>query len=249
MKRGQVTLFIIVGILIVGGILLFFSLVKDGADVISPIDFGPRDFVVSCVEDVVEASIDRVMENGGEIVPSQSILYRDEEWNYLCYQADYYQGCYNTHPMLELQIEREIERDTSVAVQGCFNLMRDDFEDRGVDVELGSTNYSVDLLPGFVRIGLNKDVDISSESGGQSFDDFGFNVQTPIYDLVRVSREIVNSESQFCYFEYNGYMLLYPKYDIRRIDYMDSKIYRVIDRWSGDEFKFAVRSCAFAPGI
>jgi len=69
------------------------------------------------------------------------------------------------------------------------------------------------------------------------------------FDLVRVARVIVNSESQFCHFEYNGYMLLYPEYDIRRIDYQDSKIYRVIDRRTGSEFKFAVRSCAFAPGI
>jgi len=67
--------------------------------------------------------------------------------------------------------------------------------------------------------------------------------------LVRIARDVVNSESQYCNFEYNGYMLLYPKYDIRRIDYSDSKIYRLIDRLSGDEFRFAVRSCAFAPGI
>jgi len=44
-------------------------------------------------------------------------------------------------------------------------------------------------------------------------------------------------------------MLLYPKWDIRRIDYDDSKMYRLIDRKSGAELKFAVRSCAFAPGI
>ena len=100
-----------------------------------------------------------------------------------------------------------------------------------------------------VRINLDRDVEISDEAGARTFDDFGLEVRSPIYDLVRVSREIVNSESQFCYFEYNGYMLLYPQYEIRRIDYSDSKIYRLIDRASGSEFRFAVRSCAFAPGI
>jgi hypothetical protein len=152
--------------------------------------------------------------------------------------------------MLELQIEKEIEKDTSVDVQSCFNAMEEDFEGRGVDVDIsGSKDYSVDLLPGFVRVNLEKNIEVSGEGGALSFGDFGFEVQSPIYDLVRIAREIVNSESQFCYFEYNGYMLLYPEYDIRRIDYMDSKMYRVIDRWTGDEFKFAVRSCAFAPGI
>ncbi|MCK5342111.1 MAG: hypothetical protein KAR20_01840, partial [Candidatus Heimdallarchaeota archaeon] len=83
----------------------------------------------------------------------------------------------------------------------------------------------------------------------QNFEDFDTKILSPIYELIKIARDVVNSESQYCHFEYNGYMLLYPKYDIRRIDYQDSKIYRLIDRRSEMEFKFAVRSCAFAPGI
>jgi len=107
----------------------------------------------------------------------------------------------------------------------------------------------IDLLPGKVDIKLSKDVVIEREGSSQRFEDFGSSVPSSIYDLVRVARDIVNSETQYCNFEYNGYMLLYPQYDIRRIDYDGSKIYRVIDRRTGAEFKFAVRSCAFAPGI
>jgi hypothetical protein len=249
-RKGQVTIFIILAILIVVGILLFMFLSKSDPEVIPPTDLGPRASVISCVKDIVDDSIAKIMEGGGEILPSQAIMYDGGEWNYLCYQADYYQGCYNIHPMLELQIEKEIEADTSVAVQTCFNLMKGEFEGRGFGVTLEpGKEYSIDLLPGFVRINLDKGVEILEGERAQSFDDFGLETQSPIYDLVRVSREIVNSESQFCYFEYNGYMLLYPEYDIRRIDYRDSKIYRVIDRWTGAEFKFAVRSCAFSPGL
>lgn len=249
MKKGQVTIFIIVGIMIVSGILGVVFLMGEDIEVLSPSDLGPREFIRSCVSDAVEDSISKMLRNGGEVSVSQAISYMGKEWNYLCYQADYYQGCYNIHPMLELQIEGEIVRDTSVGVQGCFNAVREDFEDRGFDVGGGATEYSVDLLPGYVAVDLKKEMEISGEGGVQAFEDFGFEVVSPIYDLVRVSRLIVNDESQFCNFEYNGYMLLYPEYDIRRTDYRDSKIYRVIDRRSGAEFKFAVRSCAFAPGI
>jgi len=248
-RKGQVTIFIIVGIVIVVAVLGLFFLMRDEGEVLGPSDLGPRDSVVSCVRDAVEDSVDKMMRNGGEILASQAISYEGEEWNYLCYQADYYQGCYNIHPMLELQIEREVAKDTGVAVQTCFNAMREDFESRGLEVSEGDTEYVIDLLPGIVKVDLKKNIVVSGESGSSSFEDFGFEIISPIYDLVRVSREIVNGESQFCNFEYNGYMLLYPKYDIRRVDYRDSKMYRVIDRWSGDEFKFAVRSCAFAPGI
>ncbi|MFH0808501.1 MAG: hypothetical protein V1888_02695 [archaeon] len=248
MKRGQVTIFIIVGIVIIVGIIALFLLMGD-VNVTPKFNADPRGIVRSCVEDLIKDSVDKMMMNGGEILASQAIAYQGAEWNYLCYQTDYYQGCYNIHPMLELQIEREIERDTNNSMQACFNTMREDFEDRGFVVGGGATSYSVDLLPGYVDVKLEKRVEISDSGSSQTFEDFGLEVASPIYDLVRVARVIVNDESQFCNFEYNGYMLLYPKFNIKRIDYRDSKIYSVEDRRSGKIFKFAVRSCAFAPGI
>ena len=247
-KHAQVTIFIIVGVVIVVGIL--GSIIFMGqVDVETPADLGPQAFIDKCVRDVVEESVDKMLRNGGEILATRAIMYQGEEWNYLCYQADFYQGCYNIHPMLEMQIEREIVTDTDAAVQDCFDTMREDFENRGFDVGGGATEYSINLLPGYVEINLAKKVDVSRDGASQSFEDFETRVISPIYDLVQIARDVVNSESQFCHFEYNGYMLLYPKYDIRRIDYSDSKIYRLIDRVSGAEFRFAVRSCAFAPGI
>jgi len=247
-NKGQVTIFIIVGVVIVVGIIAFVFFMGR-VEVETPADLGPKAFIDKCVRDVVEDSIGKMLRNGGEILPMQAIAYQGDEWNYLCYQADYYQGCYNIHPMLEMQIEKEIARDTQDAVQGCFNTMREDFENRGFDVDGGETGYSIDLLPGYVKVYLTKRVDVSRGESAQSFEDFGTEVLSPIYELVQIARDVVNSEAQFCHFEYNGYMLLYPKYDIRRMDYSDSKIYRLIDRKSGAEFRFAVRSCAFAPGI
>jgi len=246
--RGQVTIFIIVGIVIVVGIVAMIIFMGK-VDVNSPSELGPRAFVGKCVRDLVDVSVDKMLFNGGEILPSQAIAYNGEEWNYLCYQADYYQGCYNLHPMLEMQIEREIERDTSNGVRDCFDSMREDFENQGYDVDDGAVEYSIDLLPGKIEVGLRKKIDVSRDGVAQSFENFDSSVSSAIYGLVQIAREVVNSESQYCNFEYNGYMLLYPRWDIRRVDYSGSKIYRLIDRKSKEEFKFAVRSCAFAPGI
>ena len=248
-RKGQVTIFIIIGIVIVVAILSLVFLMGQDGDGVKPSDLEPRDIVVGCVRDVVEESIDKMLRNGGEVLASQAISYDGREWNYLCYQADFYKGCYNIHPMLEMQIEAEIVRDTQDEVQECFNTMRIDFEDRGFDVGGGPTEYSVNLLPEMVQISLSKRIDVSKEGASQSFGNFDTEILTPIYELVQISMDVVNAESQYCNFEYNGYMLLYPKYDIRRIDYSNSKIYRLVDRRSGAEFRFAVRSCAFAPGM
>ncbi|MFH0711758.1 MAG: hypothetical protein V1889_01235 [archaeon] len=248
MKRAQVTIFIIVGIVIVVGIIIIFLLMGKFS-VESPVDLGPKAFVSKCVRDAVEESVEKILAGGGEVAPSYSLMYDGVEWNYLCYQADYYLTCYNLVPMLEARVEDEIRRDTMDDVQNCFDEMAVDFEDSGFDVSGGATDYSIDLLPGKVDINLRKNVEIVRDGAAQNFENFDTSVLSSVYDLVRVAREIVNAESQYCYFEYNGYMLLYPEYDIRRIDYDDSKIYRLIKRKTGEEFRFAVRSCAFAPGI
>ena len=247
-KRGQVTIFIIIAILIVAGILVAMWLLGR-SDVDAPGEMSPTEFVQSCARGVVEDSVEKILANGGEVVPTQSIMYQGEAYNYLCYQGDYYFGCYNIHPMLEEQVEAEIDRDTRDEVLRCFGRLEEDYISKGYNFDGGNGSYSLDLLPGEVRLNLKMDVEISRDGTAQSFRDFDTRVSSPIYDLVRVAREIVNSESQFCHFEYNGYMLLYPKFNIQRWDYVDSKLYRVIDRATGDEFKFAVRSCAYPPGI
>ncbi len=247
-KRAQVTIFIILAIIIVVAIIgtIFFM---GGRSVDAPVNADPSQIIEKCVRDAVEKSVWKMLANGGQRFPSQAIMYQGSEYNYLCYQADFYQGCYNVHPMLEYLVESEIREDTLAGVQDCFNSMREDFEGRGFDVSGGSANYSIDLLPGSVEINLKKKISLVRGESSQSFEDFDTKILSPIYELIKIARDVVNSESQYCNFEYNGYMLLYPKYDIERIDYGGSKIYRLIDRRSGMEFRFAVRSCAFAPGI
>ena len=101
--KGQIAIFFMVSIVVVSAILLSFLLLGE-TDVDRADNLDPRTIVRGCVSDLLERSVDKMMRNGGEIVPSQAILYGGEEWNYLCYQAAFYQGCYNVHQMLELRI-------------------------------------------------------------------------------------------------------------------------------------------------
>jgi len=235
--------FIILGIVIVVGIvILLFFLGEVGVD--SAVELGPKVFVGKCVRDAVEESVEKILIGGGEIVPSQSILYQGEKWNYLCYHADYFLSCYNLYPMLEKRIEEEIRLDTMDEVQDCFDAVAIDFENSGFDVSGGATNYSIDLLPGKVDINLKKSIEVVREGAVERFEDFDSSFLSSVYNLVGVARTVVNAEAQNCFFEYNSYMLMYPEYDVRRTDYFGSKIYRLVDRVTGDEFRFAVRTCA-----
>ncbi len=63
LRKGQVTIFIIFGVLIVGVVVLTAVLMGQDGEVLAPSDLGPRDFVVACVKDVVEDSVQKMMDN------------------------------------------------------------------------------------------------------------------------------------------------------------------------------------------
>jgi hypothetical protein len=246
-KKGQLTIFIILGIVLFIGIIaviLFYG--KVGVEPKS--DIGPK-AIDKCIKNAIQPSTEKVMANGGRISPDLFIKYRNETYNYLCYQSNYYLSCINHYPQLKEIVEQEIKKDSDGRVKKCFSDWKTDLENKGYTVSEGSLNWDVTLLPKRVVIKVDKRFDVSRGESSQSFTEFNQNIPSPFNELVAVAREIVNQESQYCNFEYNGFMLLYPEFDIKRIDYQDSKVYRITDRLSGKIFKFAVRSCTFPPGL
>lgn len=248
-KSGQVTIFVVVGIVIVVGLLIFLFLMNDGVSSFIPGSAEPVPGLQSCVKDAIEGSITRIYQNGGEIDPQFTVSYLGEEYNYLCHSGDYYSRCYNLHPMLELQIERRLKEDTLDSVQGCFDSLREDLEGRGFSVTGGSTEYFINLVTGGIEVDLKKDITASKADTTEVYSDFSFEIVSPLYDLVRVTKNIVESESLFCTFEANGYMIFYPEFDIKVARFDNDRFYKVAHRDSGEEFKFAVRSCPSSAGL
>jgi hypothetical protein len=246
-KRAQLTLFVIVAIILAVSIVLIWFLMSDGTVVTSSND--PSVNFQSCVEDSIVGSISYLLENGGLLNPPHSIFYLSHNYTYLCYTADYYNRCYNYYPFLEELVENQIYEDSHEVVESCFSALIEDYERQGYEVTFGILNYSVDLLPGQVRMNIEKDITISNDAGSESFSKFGFIISSKFYDLIQIVNRIVSLESVYCYFDVNGYMMLYPGYDMTRREYTDSKVYEVKDRDTLETFKFAVRSCPFAPGV
>jgi hypothetical protein len=189
------------------------------------------------------------MANGGEIIMSQSIDYYGETYNYLCYSGDFFRDCYNLHPMLQYLIESEIKEDTNDEVQNCFDTLDEDLQDKGYKISGGTHEYAVDLLPGIVKINLNRRMDISKGDSLRSFEDFGSEVLSPAYELVQVTSDIINDETVNCEFDHYYYMRLNPEYHIKKINFEGNRFYRLTDRQTEIIFKFAVRNCVLPPGL
>tara|TARA_B100001971_G_C18254282_1_gene580727 strand:- start:1203 stop:1958 length:756 start_codon:yes stop_codon:yes gene_type:complete len=247
-NRGQVTIFVIIGIVVVVGILLFMFL-REGTSITRQFEENPKQFIIDCAEDAVKNSLAVLMANGGEIIMSQSIEHYGESYNYLCYSGDFFRNCYNLHPMLQYLIESELREDTRGEVQDCFDSLGGDLQDKGYEFSADATDYSIDLLPGIVRINLDKKINIVRGNYLQSFENFDSEILSPAYGLVQVTNDIINDETVNCKFDNYYYMRLNPEQHIKKINFEDNRFYRLTDRKTGVIFKFAVRNCVLPHGL
>ncbi len=247
-KRSQVAIFIIIAILIVAAVLLIFIFWK-GPAIERPSPFNPSTYISSCVKDSAKKAIPWISENGGSIEPKSSISYRSKKFAYLCYNANYYESCVNQQPMLIEHMEQELTGYIEPEVKDCFSSLQRELENQGYEFSMGLLKIETNLRPNRAVITTKRKVTISRGEETKSFTEFETKFSTSLYDLGEIATEIVNQETAYCDFDTLVFMLIHPEYDIRKKVIEDSNLYTLKSLETGDEFKFAVRSCVMPPGI
>jgi len=256
--RGQVTIFIIIAVVIVSVVALFF-LFRSGVKV-PGIGIGketsPSSFLESCMEDKIKETIEIISSQGGYINNPLNKTFKFANENvftdisYLCYTQNYYVSCINQEPMLIAHLKNEIKNYISEDVKDCFDGLTSSLDKQGYAVNVEYKGFEVELIN--EKIVINMDAELTLTKSGETTKQEDFKIITPskFYDLALVVQEIVSQEAEFCNFEYVGYMLLYPQWDIDKFRTSDSTIiYTVEHKDSKEKFRFAIRGCVIRPGL
>ena len=250
-KRGQIALWVILALVLVGAVLLFFFLEQRPIGV-AEARFNPEQFLEKCTTSAVNEVVEKIIPQGGFLEPVEFKIYNDTKVPYLCKSDGYYGPCINLHPMLINEINKEIKNYIAPRIENCFESMKTEVERNANSVEFGSvpTEVEVTMAPGKVFVNVAKDVKINEKGTIRSFEKFDVETASPIYDLTSIAINIANHERRYCYFEYLGYMALDTSVDIRKFAMSDStKIYSIRDKASGKIMNIATRSCAIPAGI
>lgn len=155
MKKGQITPFIILGILIIIATSTFIyinQLDNKGLDVeinqkyvmdgsIEPV----RMYIESCLKQISEEPIKNIGKSGGYLEPNDYKYYDENKISYLCIDKDNY-GCTNT-VLLKEEMEEQIAEIVKKDIDSCINLKI--FEEQGYKIE----EEPIDIE---VRIGLDE---------------------------------------------------------------------------------------------
>lgn len=256
--RGQLTIFIIVGLLIVAGIALFFLFRTEITNKIggkSETNF--NSIMSACVESKAMQVSKELALNGGYPNNKLSINFMfTEEGNYknityLCYTQNNYNPCVNQHPALLLDLQKGIERGISSDVRTCFDEMISSLKSQGFETNQKYDGFEIELNP--KKIVINVDAEITLRKSGETSTQRNFKVpvSSRLYEIAGVAQEILNQESTFCYFEETGFALAYPDFtlDMFNLASESTKIYTIKHKDSDERFRFAVRGCNIPPGF
>jgi hypothetical protein len=248
-KKAQVTIFVILGIVIVASIILLFVLLISPPQINTIDENNPQSFIESCVQEALEGAVEMISENGGDISPRGYLEYNGTEITYLCYISDYYETCINQRPLLIEHFQNEINEYIKPKIADCFLTLKNELENR-YDIETSKLNVATSISSKNIHIKINKKFKMARQGSSFEIDEFNIQMNHPIYDLLTVAIEVVNQEARFCNFDELGYMILFPEYDINKfVTGDDDAVYTLTDTRTNKRFRFAVRSCVLPAGL
>ncbi|MDP3992582.1 MAG: hypothetical protein Q8P79_03705 [Nanoarchaeota archaeon] len=248
-KRGQVTIFIIIAILIIGAAVTIYMLVPR-AETASVFDANnPAGFIQTCLEDEIEQTVDLVSSQGGSVEPDFSYMYLGDNIEYLCYTTENYATCVVQQPLLKQHIESEIREDISEEVETCFANLQENYRNDGYSVELQTGRTTVELLP--KRIVTNFEDYVLTVTKGETarHDSFSVILDNNLYELTSIANSIIEWEASYGDVETTVYMTYYKDLKVEKKNQDDgTTIYILTDRNTEKKFQFASRSVVWPPG-
>ncbi len=249
-KRGQLTIFVILAIIIfVLGILLYMFY-PEVSGFFGGGEENPTRFIQSCIDenDKFEKVVQTISLQGGSMNPQHYVFYKNTNIEYLCYTNEDYNTCVVQQPMLDSHIESEIEKELSDEVDVCFDKLEDSFKKRGYIVNLKRGINDVELLPDKIVFTFNNSLTLTKQDT-KEYGSFVITLNNNLYELVSMANSIISSETVYGDAETTTYMNYYHDKKVEKTKLSDgTAVYVISERNTGNKFQFASRSLTWPPG-
>lgn len=247
-RRGQVTIFIIVAVVIIAvGILAYFVYpkVKSEAGFDSK---NPSAFIQTCLEDELKENADVISANGGSLNPQFYYLYDNSKVEYLCYTNEDYKTCVMQQPMLKQHIEEEIKNSVEAQAKECFNELKKNYEEQGETPILVEGLSDAELLPQKIVVTFNNVLTLG-KAGTERFENFKVILNNNLYELVGITNSILEWEAVYGDADTSSYMNYYHDLKVEKKNQDDGTTIYILTNWEkGNKFQFASRSVAWPSG-
>jgi len=246
-KKGQLTVFIIIGVVVIGAVLFLFLGRKIPG--IGPSERQKID-VEGCIEDSVDNALRLVLSQGGVANPTNYWEYKGNKLAFLCYTNEFSKKCINQVPFLGLEVQRGIEEFARGNVEDCFFALEQEYKDRGYQVVTGNLNFGVEIVPEKMLITVQKKITLTKDQDRQVYENFNLVRTSGLFYLLNGVHDIIENEASKCNFDVVQYSLTNPQFKVSLNTIgTEIKVYTINYKKTNEEMSFAIRSCAASPDI
>lgn len=247
-KRGQVTIFVIIAILIVilaGVLYYFYPQIEEN---FSGETENPNQYIQQCIQEDFEKNVKKITSQGGSLEPEHYILHNNDKIEYLCYASEDYQNCVVQRPLLKEYIEKEALDSIEEKTNDCFNEMVNNFESRGYDVDLRKKGVGVNIVPEGTVLDINHTLELEKKDT-RNYDGFSVVLNNNLYELVYIAKGIIEWETIYGDAETTVFMGYHRDVKVEKKKQSDgSTVYILTDRDTEDKLQFASRSIPWPAG-
>jgi len=244
-KRGQLTIFIIIAIIIVASIIAFFLYYKPETNSLP----GQKLDIANCIEEGMASPIQELSLKAGIIKPTFNTQYLDENITVICYTDEYHKPCIVQQPFLKQTFEKNLAILMQPKIKACYDNSIADLKANGYDVIPGEIKYTLEIVPAGIEMKIDAPTTIRVEGTGQTLPrEIDLKFPSQIYDVLTIANSILQFETSYGDSEVSSFMFYYPDLNIQKIRREEGmKIYIISDK-KEIKYTFASRSYAWPPG-
>jgi hypothetical protein len=200
-KKGQVTIFIIVAIVLVGGVIAYFAF-RDSFGVSVPEELKPvYDYYISCLEATTGEGIALLGEQGGridtgEFIPGSAYMPFSSHLDFLGQGIPYWMYVSGNNLLKEnVPMKEDMERELEVYIEDRLgNCDFSDFEAAGFDVYVGEGNVAVDVNDLDVEIEVSNPVTIFRGESSVIVSNHKFKFSSKLGKFYDLAKEVYDYE-------------------------------------------------------
>ncbi len=242
-RRGQVTLFVIIAIVILAAIaIIAFSYPK-----IKPFitQTTPQLELESCIEKAISEKITELGKSGFNPEIKNTFSYQGNKLPYLCYTSENFKTCTMQTGILNNEAEAALSEAIKPKVSQCHATLRATLKNGNIEEK----SFALLIEPKQINIKLNSIITIEQGDTKQTISGLNVKAKSNIYDLLFIAQDILNYEARYGDAASELYLREFPYVKVQKLDQSEgSTIFILTETNTKEQMLFVVRSRVFPAG-
>ena len=203
-KRGQVSVFIIIGVVAIFAVMFVFLLVRSFQDKAREIT-NPQEYLKSqlmdvkkavdrCITDESKKALNKLSWQGGHFNPVRYVTYNGNKTSVLCAKIVSDRPCFNmmfTKSNIDVQLQPFLERN----VKSCMDDSFEAFRNKDYELTTGVFNLNSEFSDTALLVRVNYPVTLTKGLNTQKQNEFSKETKTNFWKAVSLASAIINKEA------------------------------------------------------